>query len=370
MKVRTYRVHPFVEVKIVEQDCSGDVTAKPPLAGLCIRQDEWFNSENPNIEFLTNVDNVVIRQYMKDVWPDENRFNFSVLNEWREWREAMKLRGLDIHFKLRLISGVFAPNWMMNQCGKFPLEKSGFETTPGFEDASDYCVKFWTDEYMTLWERLMQELSTQFDDAEFLSEVIMTASGPGTGEPMIFGIGNEGDDLVRLNQYITAGLTSENLEACLYRSIDSMAAFQRTNIGMALTQFEHITIPFFKEIETSKEIGDYMANKYGSRCILGNNGLRTDHGPNGPAWTAPHGDMWKLQMFYIKMAIKYGSRIYNQTASVNNMGGWENMVEVLDRGLTFQDCLLELPNQEADIKKHLTPQQLSYYSREYKANVV
>jgi len=344
--------------------------AKPPLQGLCLRQHEWMqNMDNPDLNFYRHVNSIVIRVYMKHIWVAENRFEFGIFRDMFAWGRKMQAQhGIIPHFKIRIVPGAFAPDWLMTAVGKFPLEKGGYETTPGFEHASDYCPMFWTSMYLDYWEQLMQAISAEFDDEPLLSEVTVTATAPGTGEPMIFGIGNSGDSQTRLRQYITAGATSENILAAIYRSIDIMDCFARTNIGIPLTEYQHMVDPTFHENETSYEIGNYMAEKYRSRCVLGNNGLRVPESENGQHWIPVTGRMWQLQMHYIYMKLKYGSRIYNQTASENQMGGYENLIPTLNAGLGYLDGLVELPGSEGNIKQTLSPATLALYNHLYRKN--
>jgi len=78
--------------------------------------------------------------------------------------------------------------------------------------------------------------------------------------------------------------------------------------------------------------------------------------------------MWQLQMHYIYMKLKYGSRIYNQTASENQMGGYENLIPTLNAGLGYLDGLVELPGSEGNIKQTLSPATLALYNHLYRKN--
>jgi len=366
----TYSGRPLFNINITTAtDCPDTNNAKPPLSGLCLRQDAWFDSDTPDTTFLRWVNNIVIRVYLKNIWPEEHRFNFSVITDWMAWaRRMQEQHGLDIHFKLRIICGCFAPAWMRQQCGSFPLSSEGFEGLPGFEEASTHCVKFWSDEYLALWAELMQALSDQFDDDKYFNEVVMSATGPGTGEAMEFAISNNGSGEVRRDQYIAGGANSANVRAAIISGMDAMAAYQRTNIGIALTKYWHMENPTFGEIETTKEFGEHLASNYRGRAVLGNNGLRTTDAPDGDKWAAPEGHMWQLQQHYRIMRVRYGSRIYNQTASIPNMGGVDNLIPTLNRGLEYMTSLVELPDNENKIKQYLNNPQQAVYKAAYKRN--
>ena len=359
---------PLVNINIntVADNCL--TNAKPPLSGLCLRQDGWFDSQNPDINFLTWVNNVVIRIYLKNIWPEANRFDFTVIRDWMAWAKRMRFNGLDIHFKLRIICGCFSPMWMMTRVGSFPLSSEGFETLPGFDEASSNCIKFWEPEYLSLWGDLMQGLADEFDDEKYFNEVVMSATGPGTGEAMEFAISNNGSGEVRRDQYIAGGATPAKIKNAILTGIDAMGALQRTNIGIALTKYWHMENPTHGEITTTREIGEHIASTYRERAVLGNNGLRIEDSPDGDKWQAPGGHMWQLSQHYRVMRVRYGSRVYFQTASIPNMGGVENLVPTLNNGLDLMSSLVELPDNESKIKQYLTDLQLSTYKTAYKAN--
>jgi len=218
------------------------------------------------------------------------------------------------------------------------------------------------------WERLMTKLADHYDEDPYLSEITVTGSATGTGEPMIWGIGNNDDYAVRRDQMIAAGANPTNTLSAIYSCIDIMQVFKRTNIGIPLTEFQHCVKPFFQELDTAFEIGEYMANLFKGRCVLGNNGLRVSDSTGGDKWTAPDGVMWQLQMHYIHMKFKHGSGIYNQTASVKNMGGESNIIPTLNAGLGYMDGMVELPGGETDIKGYLNVAQLALYEHLYKKN--
>jgi hypothetical protein len=78
--------------------------------------------------------------------------------------------------------------------------------------------------------------------------------------------------------------------------------------------------------------------------------------------------MWQLQQHYRAMRFRYGSGIYAQTASINNMGGEENLIPTMHRGLDYMVSLIELPEGEPKIKEWFNNAQLALYKTAYKAN--
>ena len=170
--------------------------------------------------------------------------------------------------------------------------------------------------------------------------------------------------LQRKNAYVAAGFTDANRLAAIYRTIDAMKVFKRTNIGIALNPFEHFDRTA-TENQTSKSIGEYICKTFGSRSVLGNNGLRpaavdTD-------WQ-PGGKIYDLCLFYFSMHQQYGSGIYFQTASTKQMGDYSQWIPTLDNGIKWSTQLVELPETERSIKDHLTTDQITTYKVTYKQN--
>ena len=83
-------------------------------------------------------------------------------------------------------------------------------------------------------------------------------------------------------------------------------------------------------------------------AVLGNNGLRTGDAPgmHGKDWS-PGGKMYELEMFYLQMHKKYGSGIYNQTASTKQMGGYEFWTASLDNGAALSSSLLNFRKRKS-----------------------
>ena len=99
---------------------------KPPLSGCMIRQETWFNSTNPDTAWLNAMGgNIVIRMNVKDLWPERHRIDYSYIDQWVDFARYWTARGVPIHYKYRVLFGVFAPQWMRDSVGAFPLDKTG-----------------------------------------------------------------------------------------------------------------------------------------------------------------------------------------------------------------------------------------------------
>jgi hypothetical protein len=343
---------------------------KAPLSGLAIRQQTWFNSTNPDTAWLNAMGgNIVLRINLYNLWPSENTFDFSPIDSWIDWAKNLEAQGVPIHFKLRVISGTFAPQWLRIAAGAFPIDSTGFSSLPGSGIASDSCLKFWSEEAKAYNAVLQSTLAARYDTSRFISTVTITATGIGTGEPFEWATSSSGAGLNRRNQFIAAGATNANLQAAIASEIYADTVWKYTNIELCANPFQPVNPAANVSVPITETFIDQAAALYGTRLSIGNNGLRTTAAPDGAKWAAPSGSMYLLENYGLAKRSAFGTKQYNQTASESQMGGYGNLLSVLNAGaMTWKDILIELPDVEKKIKANLTNTQLKYYRDLLKAN--
>lgn len=348
---------------------AGDGTAKPKLAGVGLRRFNWLNTSNPDWDFIRVVDNYVINVRLQDVSKGPGDNDWTAIDTVLTFADRAKKKGIDLHFKLRFATGIFAPQWMKDKYGKFLLPGKMFEDAGWTEGADPNCVKWWDEGYLDAWAQFMSEVAARYDNNPYISEIVISGTAAGTAEPLSLAISNGGEGAERRDAYMQAGCTDEKMQQAIFRSIDAMKVFRQTNIGLALNTYIHLNRSTAPDNEVAKKIGEYVCKTFGSRAVLGNNGLRTGDAPgmHGKDWS-PGGKMYELEMFYQEMHKKYGSGIYNQTASTKQMGGYEFWTASLDNGAALSSSFVELPETEKSIKSRLTMVQLQHYKEAYKKN--
>jgi len=347
------------------------VLVKNHLSGLAIRQQTWFNSTTPDTAWLNAMGgNIVLRISLSDLWPAEDSFDFSPIDTWITWAANMESMGVPIHYKLRVISGTFAPQWLRNAAGAFPIDSTGFGTLPGSGIASDSCIKFWSENAKAYNAILQNALAARYDTSRFINTVVITATGIGTGEPFEWATSSSGAGLTRRNQFIAAGATNANLQAAIASEIYADTVWKYTNVELCANPFQPVNPAAAVSIAITESYIDQGASLFGSRFSIGNNGLRTSAAPDGAKWAVPSGNMYLLEQYGLTKRATLGTKQYNQTASESQMGGYSYLKDVLNAGaINYKDILIELPDVERKIKLNLTNDDLKQFRNLLKSNL-
>lgn len=345
-----------------------DPTPKPRMKGLVTRQFNWVQTKWIDTSFIRSVPNAVDRFYLADVNPKEGVYDFTCIDTVLAWVDKVKLLyGIDYHIKIRIINKF--PLWMKVKFGSFAVPTCGYDST-GWNDGDSISVKWWNPAFLDAYEKLMDTLSKRYDNDGRIQDVVISATSFGTAEPFNLAISNSGCGLLRKNAYTAAGLTDSLRLAAIYRSIDLMQVWKRTNLSIALNPFEHLPPRMPTEIQTSMEVGDYMCAMYGTRSILGNNGLRP--AAVDPDWQSPNGKMWQLETFYNTMSAKYGGGVYNQSGSTKQLMGtppiYDEMTAIdltCQSGLVYGIWYLEHPDTQSVFIKEFTMPNIQKYGLLY-----
>ena len=340
------------------------ILPKPQLSGNATRQADWLDTLHPNIDYLKAVQAVVIKVDWKDLQNEKGELTPQIPDAYIAWADRMnKTYGLHIRFKLRIVPGVEAPDYVKKAVGTFILTNAGYENVAGLQGRDSNCVKFWKPEFMPYWEDFQKKLAAKYDGNEFIAEVVNSATSTATGESLIRAVANAGGGLTRKQSYIAAGYTIDADYKAITASIDVMAKYwKRTNCGMAITIWENInTGKVTKDITKSQSIAEYLCKAFGSRAVIGNNGL----GTNG--WQAG-GDDLQLASYFQSLQKTYNNGIYYQTAAPGSM--ITTMKGVLDLGLQYGCSLVELPQPPDKLLTTISNADLTVYNGKFTANAI
>ena len=340
------------------------ILPKPQLSGNATRQADWLDTLHPNIDYLKAVQAVVIKVDWKDLQNEKGELTPQTPDAYIAWADRMnKTYGLHIRFKLRIVPGVEAPDYVKKAVGTFILTNAGYENVAGLQGRDSNCVKFWKPEFMPYWEDFQKKLAAKYDGNEFIAEIVNSATSTATGESLIRAVANAGGGLTRKQSYIAAGYTIDADYKAVLASIDVMSKYwKRTNCGMAITIWENISSSkVTKDITKSQSVAEYLCKTFGSRAVLGNNGL----GTNG--WQAG-GDDLQLASYFQSLQKTYNNGIYYQTAAPGSM--ITTMKGVLDLGLQYGCSLVELPQPPDKLLTTISNADLTVYNGKFTANAV
>lgn len=338
---------------------------KKQITGLIVRSFDWVQTAKPDLNFLRTINNIVIRINWSDLQPTESgELNTSYIDGALSWAANLnKQYGLNITFKLRIINGIYAPQWLKDKVGSIAI--SGSQSGSVEDTGTGTCTKFWSTAFMPYWSALQKKLAAIYDNNSLIAEVVNSATAVGSGEALIRAVGNAGALATNRDNYLKAGYTSAADLTAVYASINAMKVWKHTNIGMSLTPWQVISTKVTEEETTTNLISDSLSKAFGTRAVLGNNGLRTGDSKNGIDWIAG-GIMYDIALHFIACRLKYGASIFYQTAT-----DWRTAVpiaDVLNQGLAFDASSIELPNTEKQISTDMTADQLEYYDDLYQDN--
>lgn len=333
---------------------------KPSASGIAIRQYNWVdNVNNPDKNFYNDsiINVVVIRPYLKDISKGEGVYDFTAIDT------CMKLNAATgVKYKIRIVNGF--PQWMKEKFGSYVVPTGGY-TDKGWNDGDSISVKWWQDDYLTAYAKIMQAVADRYDNDERVLDIVASATTFATGEPFDIAIGNTGDHLLRKQAIIAAGCTDQIRIAAIKKSFDLMACFKRTNISCAFNSYHPVAVKGIEQNDTTYMLIDYFCSLFGNRAVVGNNGLR-------PAYTDKDwntgGKQYRLCEYFKVAQLKYGCNIYFQTASVEQMGGEQNIEATFDNGVYWGATFIEAPGTEKKLKGQITVDLLRNYNGLLKRN--
>lgn len=337
------------------------IPAKKAFTGFYTRQAEWVDTADNLLDtaFLSRVSGLVLRVFWRDIQPNENGpLNVSYITSYINFATKIKQRyNIDIKFKLRIVPGIYAPQWAKDKAGIFDITKGDWE-----EMEENDCIIWWNNKFVTMWTNLQTKLAAIYDTNQYINGVVMSATTVETGEALIRKVSNQSK-----TEFLQSGYTSAKDLNAVYGCMNAMKAWKQTNIEMSITPWVVINKNelVHEVIDTTINIQDSLCRMFGTRAVVGNNGLRTPDGHNGDDWDIG-GKMYNLCMSYINVKNKYKANIFFQTAAVDRQG--TNIEQTIEKGIIYKATAIELPGTQKKIQDTLTLSELSTYKLAILAN--
>lgn len=210
--------------------------------------------------------------------------------------------------RLRVFAGQYAPDWVKNSAGSMPWEEPTNGTT--------FTVpRFWRPEVRDAWNNLMTKLSQKYDGNANLAEVTISRCMTTFAEPFMRQSSSAADKTAAIN----AGYTFDLDVNCLKESVDIFkTTWPTTRATLAANPFQGFNPPAGQgSTTTTIAIMQYCREQLGSRCVLGNNSLRSTS--LGSKYDEMYAELKRL-----------GPPIYLQTATPQNIGDWVATLDFAD----------------------------------------
>lgn len=220
-------------------------------------------------------------------------------------RALQQVRQLDpelkVKIKLRIFSGIHAPEWAKNIGGEpfFVRDPQG--------GASGTIGRFWLDEFGQAYADMQKKLAEQYDGEPEILEVTISRCSTVYAEPFIRGTA----DRANIEAFLAAGYTMEADKLCQSEAVDAHQAWQLTRSSLAFNPWQFIRPDGTAGADESftEAMMDYCRQELGDRCVLENNSIRWP--PLAGSYPAMYDHIRQL-----------GPPITFQTAAPSRIGDW------------------------------------------------
>ena len=186
-----------------------------------------------------------------------------------------------MHLRLRVTSGVGAPDWVKTLGGApvyiYNTQDSVGGTVP----------RFWTTPVEQAYASLQTSLAAKYDNAPEIQDVTITGCMTIYAEPLI----RETSSAVTVHNLLAAGYSSAADARCQDQEIIAHEAWKHTHSSLAFNPYQVINADgtFGVDEAFTQGLMGYCRQMLGDRCTLGNDSIRTPSsnlGPNYPAMYA------------------------------------------------------------------------------------
>jgi hypothetical protein len=201
-------------------------TTLKPLAMGVMPMNEEVTTGFPPAAWDPPIDHIARTMYWSQLEPSPGTFDFSPV-------EAALAANGGTKVKLRVLAGVHSPDWLKNRDGtnaKCPAPGGGIYLYFPWDRISGCVPRFWTDAFLTEYEKLMAAIAARYEANDSLLQVLDSACMTFWDEPFMLG-----PDLASNTRLFQAGFNKQTSEHCHDTGIAIHArVFPRTRTGLAL----------------------------------------------------------------------------------------------------------------------------------------
>ena len=312
---------------------------KPLLGGLLDR------SGVPPTSYVTSLGGFVVNVHWSDLQPEQggplapdNAIDQAITTV----RALNASYHVNLGLKIRLLAGVWAPQWA-KELGGSPISlinpQSGGAGTIG---------RFWTDQFAQAYAQLENLLAAKYDNVPEIREVTISRCTTFYDEPFI----RDSGYLPNVTGLLDAGYTLAADENCQREEVDASAVWHHTHVDLAFNPYEVIGaggVTSTDELFTESMMA-YCRRALASQCVLENNSLRS---PPLPSYVAMYQSMTSL-----------GQPIAFQTATASRVG---SLTTTLGYAITMGASSVELPGGYESLG---TPSTFASTTRALAANLI
>jgi hypothetical protein len=288
---------------------------KPILHGLLDRNGE------PPLAYIQSLAGFVVNVHWSDLQPEQGgplAADNAIDQAITTVRSLNATDHLDLGLKLRVLAGVWAPNWAKDIGGP-PIPLINPQNS-----AAGTIGRFWTAAFGQAYDQFESLLAAKYDNVPEVREVTITRCTTFYDEPFIRDSGYQPNDTALL----AAGFTFAADETCQREEIDEAAVWQHTHSDLAFNPYEVVNAAGLVSTDEpfTASMMEYCRQVLGDACVLENNSLR-----NPPL-------QGYLTMYASMQAL--GQPLAFQTATASRVGSLAN---TLDYALSLGADSVELP---------------------------
>jgi hypothetical protein len=318
---------------------SPSLVLKPILSGLLDR------NGTPPISYVTSLGGFVVDVRWSDLQPLRegpiaagNAIDQAITSA----RTLNATYHLDLGLKLRVLAGVWAPQWAKNLGGS-PISLINPQS-----GAAGSIGRFWTAPFGEAYDQLESLLAAKYDTVPEVREVTVSRCTTFYDEPFIRDSGYTPNDTALLD----AGYTLAADENCQREEIGASAVWQHTHVDLALNPYEVVDAGGSTRGDElfTESMMQYCRQILSSRCVLENNSLRT---PPLQSYLAMYATMQSL-----------GKPIAFQTATGSRIG---SLAATLAYAISLGANSVELPGGYESLG---TPSSLAATNHALAVNVI
>jgi len=296
---------------------------KPVLRGLLDRDGLASPKARPVVRsFVANVGWAELQKRPGGAIVDGNPIDRAIATAMRANQEQP---GAEVRVKVRLFSGVRAPDWAKRLTGP-PVP-----VTDTVDGKSGTVGRFWTPEFGQAYQDLQNRLATRYDDVPEIAEVTATRCTTVYAEPFLRQANHAGT----VRALLAAGFTAEADRRCLEGQVEAHRVWSRTRTSVAFNPYQRIRPDGSVVVDSvfTNSLMDQCRRVLGPRCVLANNSVR---------WPVLAG---KAYADLYRAMSRLGPPLAFQTAVPRRIGDWRaTLAWVADAGANTVELNADYPS--------------------------